>query len=334
MDALAFLEKPPAQPQPVVALIGDDGFLVRRCREALLAQALGETDRDNAVVIFPGDKTDYSTIRGELDTLPFLAPLRIVIIEAADPFVTNHRESLEKYVTKPSKFGRLILEVKTFPETTKLAKALPDSAKLVCKAPKMEALPRWAVDWAKLSHGKRLGSDAAAMLVENVGPQMGLIAQELDKLATAVGEAKEITPAHVEAFTPRSREANVFRIMECVGEGDAMAAMTVLAELFDDGNDPLAILGPLQYQLRKLAAVERHLATGLAAGPAMDAAGVPKWPQARINTEKQVRHLGRRRLQQLSQWLIEVNTGLKGGNPLPGRFQVERLIARLARPRS
>ncbi|CAN5430525.1 hypothetical protein BH11PLA2_BH11PLA2_12030 [soil metagenome] len=330
MDALAYLEKPPAKVPPVIALIGDEGFLVRRCREAIIKKLLDDADPEYALANYPGDKTDFTTIRNDLGTLPFLAPIRIVIIETADPFVTNHRESLEKYAAKPSKIGVLILEVKTFPEKTKLAKLLPDAGKLVCKAPKPEYLPRWCVDWAKAGHGKKLTADAAALLVDHVGPQMGLLAQEIDKLVTAVGSAAEITPEQVDKYVGRSRAANVFRIMEAIGEGKATDAMTVLSELFDEGQDPMAILGPLQYQLRKLAAFERHLGTGLPAGPAMDAAGVPKWPQARNSFDKQVRHLGRRRLQQLTKWMIDIQTGLKGGNPLPGRLQMERLVTKLA----
>jgi DNA polymerase-3 subunit delta len=65
----------------------------------------------------------------------------------------------------------------------------------------------------------------------------------------------------------------------------------------------------------------------------MDTAQVAKWDDARVKFEKQLRHLGRRRLEKLSEWLAEINLGLKGGNPLPERVQVERLIVLLARPR-
>jgi DNA polymerase-3 subunit delta len=66
----------------------------------------------------------------------------------------------------------------------------------------------------------------------------------------------------------------------------------------------------------------------------MDAAKVPSWPQARQGFEKRVKWLGRRRLGLLTDWLVEINHGLKGGSPLPERVQVERLVVRLARPRT
>jgi DNA polymerase-3 subunit delta len=335
VDALAFLDRAAkSKRQPVYVLAGDEDFLRRRCRDAIVALALGDADPSFAVSTYAGDKLDFSTVRNDLETLAFLAPARVVVVEQADPFVTEHRPALEKYTAAPSKIGVLVLEVKSFPETTKLAKALPDAAKIVCKAPREEQLPAWCTAWARTAHDKQLAPEAAEVLIELVGPAMGLLDQELGKLAVAVGEKPRIEPEDVEAYVGRSRSADVFRILDAVGEGRPDRAIQLLEHLFEEGLDPLAVLGPLTYQLRKLAAIERGLARGLTAGQAMDAAGVPQWPKARASTERQLRYLGRRRLAKIPGWLIEINLGLKGGNPLPPRLQLERLVVRLARPRT
>lgn len=333
MDALQFLDRSAkSKRQPVYVLSGDEDFLKRRCRDAIIALAVGDADPTFAVSVYPGEKLDFSTVRNDLDTLPFLSPARVVVVEQADPFVTEHRPALERYVESPSKVGVLVLDVKSFPETTKLAKALPDAAKVKCEAPKYK-LAEWCVGWAKTQHNKKLPPDAAELLVELVGPHLGLLDQELDKLAVAVGSAPAITADDVGRLVGRSREADVFRILDAVGEGKPGEALAVLGRLIEEGEDPLAILGPLTYQLRKLATVGRLLAQGQSLGPALDAAGVPRWPKIREGTERQLRHLGRGRLAQIPDWLVEINLGLKGGNPLPGRLQLERLIVKLARPR-
>jgi DNA polymerase-3 subunit delta len=333
MDALPFLAAAKAKRQPVYALVGDEDFLKRLVRERIIATVLGDADPSLAVSVYAGDKLDFSTVRNELDTLPFLAPCRVVVVENADPFVTDHRPALEQYAAKPSSVGVLILDVKTFPETTKLAKALPDAAKITCKAPPQYKLPAWCVEWAKSHHKKKLAPDAAELLVELVGSGMGLLDQELGKLASAVGEKPGIAAEDVERFVGRSKSADVFRILDAIGEGRPGEALSILEDLFAEGEDPMAILGPLTAQLRKLAAVGRLTADGLALGPAMDAAKVPAWPKARESFERQLRHLGRRRLDRLTEWLTEINLGLKGGNALPERVQVERLVVQLARPR-
>lgn len=335
MDALPFLAGlAKSKRQPTYVLAGDEEFLKRRCRDAIVAHALGGADPAFAVAAYPGDKLDFSTVRNDLTTLPFLSPCRVVVVDPADTFVTNNRPALEKYVTQPAAAGVLVLDVKAFPETTKLAKALPDAAKVGCKAPPAYKLGGWVREWAKAGHGKTLAADAADLLLDLVGPAMGLLDRELEKLAVAVGVKAGIEAADVARLVGRSSAADVFRILDAVGDGRPDAALGILERLFAEGEDPMAVLGPLTAQLRKLAAVGRLLAEGQALGPAMDAAKVPAWPAARQGFEKQVKWLGRRRLDQLTGWLVEINHGLKGGNPLPERVQVERLVVRLARPRA
>jgi DNA polymerase III subunit delta len=258
-----------------------------------------------------------------------------LVIDNAETFVTEHRAALEKYITAPSQVGVLILDVKTFPETTKLAKALPDNAKISCKAPsiyKLHELESWAMAWSQSQHGKKLTHDAAHELVERIGPAMGLIDAELEKLATSIGSRTSISPEDVEKYVGRSRGADVFQILNAVGDGQPNRAFEILGQLLNDNEEPMAILGALTHSLRKLAAVGELIALGHSLGPAMDQANVPKWPKARQEFEKQLRHLGRNRLLQLLDWLIEINMGLKGGNPLPPRLQLEMLLAKLARP--
>ena len=336
MDALAFLKATSTKRQTVYALVGNEPFLKRLARERIVATAIGDEDPSFAVGVYQGDKLAFSTARNELETLPFLAPCRVVVVEGADTFVTNNRQSLEAYAAKPSSVGVLVLDVETFPENTKLAKALPDAAKIVCKAPesyRLHDLQPWVIGWAKSAHKKKLAPDAAELLLELVGSSMGLLDQELGKLAVAAGAKPDISADEVKRMVGRSKAADVFRILDAIGAGKPGEALSIVEELFSEGEDPMAVMGPLTAQLRKLAAVGRfHLGEKMALGPAMDAAGVPKWDKIRTGTERQMRRLGQNRLNKLTDWLVEINFGLKGGSALPERVQVERLIVMLARP--
>ncbi|MCS6866818.1 MAG: DNA polymerase III subunit delta [Gemmataceae bacterium] len=338
MDALVFLKQKSVARQPVYALVGDEDFLKRHARAKIVAAAIGAVDPLLAVSTYPGDKLDFSVIRNDLETLPFCAPCRVVMVDEADKFVTEYRHELEAYAAKPSPVGVLVLDVKTFPESTRLAKVLPDSAKIVCKsfpAYKLHELKPWCIDWAKTTYQKKLLPEAAEVLLELVGPEMGLLDQELNKLAIAVGKQPEITPDDVERLVGRSKAADVFRILDAIGDGQPGEALSILEELFTEGVDPMGVIGPLTASLRKLALVGRLIhEEKMPLGPAMDAAGIPKWDKIRLATERQLRHLGMNRLQKLTDWLVAINYGLKGGSALPERVQVERLIVQLAMPAS
>jgi DNA polymerase-3 subunit delta len=334
MEALAFLQRKTVPKHTLYVLSGEEDFLKRQVREKLFSVLLTPDELDLAPVVLSGDQLDYSTLRNELDTVPFLTSCRVVVVENADSFITAHRAALEQLAAHPLKINVLILEVKTFPETTRLAKALPDTAKIICKAPASYRLAAWCIEWAEHRYGKQLAPEAAELLVNLAGSALGVLDQELAKLTTAVGQAQSIGVADVQRYVHRSRAADVFRILEAIGAGNPTEALSILEELLTEGEDPLAILAPLSAQLRKLAAVARQVSTGKSLSAAMDAAGIPSWPKARQNAEQQLRHLGRRRLDRLANWLAELNAGLKGGDPLPERVQIERFIVQLARPRT
>ena len=86
MDALAFLKTTNAKRQPVYALVGDEPFLKRHARERIIAAAIGDEDPAFAVGVYSGDKLDFSTVRNELETLPFLAPCRVVVVDCEGGF--------------------------------------------------------------------------------------------------------------------------------------------------------------------------------------------------------------------------------------------------------
>jgi DNA polymerase-3 subunit delta len=71
---------------------------------------------------------------------------------------------------------------------------------------------------------------------------------------------------------------------------------------------------------------------GVALAEAFERAGVP--PFGRRSAEKQLRHLGKNRLNRVFDWLLAADQGLKGYSQLPPRLLLERLVVQLARPRT
>ncbi|HEV3237548.1 MAG TPA: DNA polymerase III subunit delta [Gemmataceae bacterium] len=326
---MAFLQHSPSKPQPVYVLHGDEEFLKRQVQLALRKHLLGEDGDSFALSTYPGDKAVYATVLEDLETLPFLSPWRLVIIDRADPFVTKHRAALESYVAKPATKGVLVLDVKTWPSNTRLAKLLDAKATIVCKALTSHQLPAWCIARASTPYGKTLVSEAARLLVDLVGAEMGQLDQEIAKLASFVGDAQRIDSKAVDQLVGNSREENTFKIFDAIGGGRTGEALALLARLFEQGEDPMRMLGAFSLQLRRLAQATALSGQGMPLGRALEQAGVP--PFAVRGCEQQLRHLGRPRAERLYDWLLETDQGLKGGSLLPPRTILERLVVRLAR---
>src|SRR5207248_2683572 len=79
MDSLAFLKSTSAI-GPLYVLHGDEAFLKRQVLHALRDRALGPDADDQSLAKHAGDKATYAAVWDELQTVPFFAPRRIVMV--------------------------------------------------------------------------------------------------------------------------------------------------------------------------------------------------------------------------------------------------------------
>jgi DNA polymerase-3 subunit delta len=331
MEALAFLSRKSTDLEPFYVVAGDEAFLKRLVIKRLRETALGDDADEAAVSTYAGEGAEFAAVWDELETLPFFAPKRIVIVENADPFVTAYRGYLEKKVDGKllPKSGLFVLEVKSWPANTRLAKMVSDASTIVCKAPPPYKMAQWACAWATSQHQKTLALPAGQLLVDLVGPEMGLLDQEILKLAIYVGANDKITAEDVDRLVGNSRTENTWQIFDLIGQGQTAAALRFLQRLLEQGDEPMRILGAFSMQLRRLAQAARLVATqGTGLSAAIAAAGVP--PFAAKGAEAQLRHLGRKRALKLYHWLLELNLDLRGNSPLGETALLERFLLRLA----
>ncbi len=326
MESLAFLEAIGRAKtfRPLYVLHGDEAFLKRSAKAALRSAILGGEGEDFAFSSYSGDAADLAAVMDELRTIPFLSPRRLVVVEEADHFVTHYRSALEKLVPELPTTGVLVLDVKSWPATTRLAKLVPAAATIVCKAPQRFRLPQWCVAWCASCHDKKLTSEAARLLVELAGVDMGVLDQELSKLAAYVGKNATIDAPDVEAIVGGGYTADVFKIVDALALGQPDKALSILDETLARGDDPIRVLGALSAQLRRLARAAAFARQGRTPSAAVAEAGFP--PFAQQSALGQLRAMGEQRLYDL---LLELDLGLKGSSSLPPRTQLERFLIRL-----
>ena len=329
MDSLAFLDRASkVKIGPLYVLHGDEPFLKRQVLKAIRERALGPDSDDQTISTHDGENATFAAVFDELQTAPFFHARRLVYVEDADDFVSNFRSVLEKKISDLPATGTLILDVKTWPANTRLAKMVDDSATIVCKSLQPFRVAQWCVNWASSHYQKQLTTEAAGLLADLIGAELGQLDQELQKLTIYVGTRTKITPEDVDRLVGQSRAESTWKIFDAIAAGNRGEAFALLDRLFDQGEEPMKMLGAFSSQLRRLAQAARLNKQGTNLAVALQRAGVP--PFALRGAEDQLRHLGMRRVNRLYDWLLEVNLGLKGGSTLPARTLMERFLVRLA----
>ncbi len=330
LHAFDFLEQPVVDSKAAIyALAGDESFLKRECLKKLKALILGDQDPALALSIFAKADTPFAEVRDELDTPPFSGGKRLVILEDADDFISLHRSMVEGLFAKPPTAGVLLITAKTIASNTNLAKLLKKKDALIdCKAPKADIVPGWCVRWMKSQYDRVLPADTASYLAESTGAELGLLNQEMSKLAASIPEKTTLTIEIVRPLINRSRVDQIWGIFRFMSNGQVPKAIHLLHEVLDQENEPYKCLGAFSYQFRKLAKLARLMTGGIPQDQAMQAAGV--LPFARNEAMSQLKNLGAQRLRKILTWLIEADRNFKGGSCLPERTQLERLILKLA----
>lgn len=334
LDYLA--SKAEQQARPVYVLFGEETFLIRLALKAIRGTVL-ENDDGLAEHVFDGRQATLHAVLDELSTRAlFGGSQRLVIVEQADDFVSEHRAKLEHYTEHPRSSGVLALVITSFPSNTKLYK-LTDKHGLAidCRAPAAKGLPAWLIKWAKQQYGKTLEREAAELMVDLVGAELGLLDQELAKVAAWAGEQKELAASAIAELVGGWRTKTTWEMIDLAIEGQAAEALKQLDRLIDNGETPVGLLAQISFTLRRFGGAARLIVQADADGKkisvrdALDAAGVQGF--FRTKAEQQLRKLGRGRAGELYRWLVKTDLDMKGDSPAPPRMVLEQLLVKIAR---
>lgn len=334
-DYLAKPEKYP--PRPVCVAFGDEPFFRREVIVRMRRTVLGGDEGDFSFSAFEGGTAELADVLAELATVAMFGDgTRLVVVEGADEFVSRYRGQLEDYTARPTGSGVLLLELqKSFPANTRLYKAVAaDGLPIDCSALRASGVVRWLTAWAQQAHRAQLTQAAAETLVELIGPELGLLDQEVAKLALLTGADKRITPELVGRAVGGWRVRTAWEMLDAAMAGDVRGALMQLDRLLASGESPIGVLGQISATLRRFAAATRMVIDAEAAGrrvslqQSLERAGVRSFVLRKA--EQQLRRLGRQRGAALYRWLLQADLGLKGDSALPPRLVLERLVVRLA----
>ena len=334
----------------IFVLFGDDSFLQLRSRKKLLQDlAGGEADFD--VAILEGDTASWADIKDDLMTVSLFSQGngRTVLVQAADNFVKKFRGELEDLVANPPSQGRLILSVKTWPANTRLYKSIDKiGAQIQCSEPQSKRgrskstdsgkMVKWIVAFAKSEHELSLTQKLGRQLLEIVDWNFGRADQELAKLSLFAGQGGSVSEEEVRSIVGGWRAQSIWDAAAAATRGETDKALEHLANLLQSGEHPLALYGQLSWSLRRYGRLWEHVSRQTRSGRkpdlsvALGKAGFRQWGGEMDVAGESVRQLGRVRVKQFYQWLLDTDLALKGSHSdmKRARMALETLFFKMA----
>ena len=335
-----YLSKPTDYPaKPVCVLFGDESYLKHFAFRSIRDQTLDAEDAEFSLTRFEGASTTFSAVYEEVSTSAmFGGGKRVVVVEDADRFITNNRKRLEDYCDKPSKNGILLILVAEFPSNTNLYKKIETSGLLIDCTPLGERdIPAWIVHWGKEIHKISLDRGAAALLLSLVGPEIGLLDQELAKLSLIVPVKGKVDAKLVESTAGTWRTRKIYDMLDLALDGKTAEAIKQLNNLFLSGVTPHKIINDISSSLRKLGQATQLILNAekqrqkISVGAALKQVGIHAYYLNK--TENQLKQLGRFRGVKLNEMLLKIDMDLKGESRIDPHLILEKFIYVLSDPK-
>jgi DNA polymerase-3 subunit delta len=294
---------------------GDDTHSQKKTLDSLLSK-LGDPGLLDLNTTRLEGSISLADLQQACDAIPFLAKVRLVLVRGW-------------LSSKPDKsiINDLISYLPHLPATTRLVflefQALSDKHKLVQFAleaktgyvkqfdqPVGVGLERWIMQRATEKNG-RIAPGAANLLATQIGSNLEIIDNELEKLVLYKGPEEMIDIAAVNLLCPYVAEASIFDLVDALGNRHGERAAILLQEKFMEGADPFYLFAMFVRQFRLLIQVKELAVNG------ERAAGISK--QLRMHSYvagklyQQAQQFGLPQLEQIYRHLLDIDVGIKVG---------------------
>lgn len=244
--------------------LGDEVFFRRKCRAAILQHLIPEDLRDLSVYDMDLAEVDLHEILDRARTPSLMSPFQVFFIRNVKNLYGRgkHDEefaALKEYFKDPNPAAMLIFvadhinipaDVRRMDMVDKeryerIRDTLGEHCRLLefARVEEGDAV-KWTIEAAE-QQGVKLDADAARELVDSLGSDMMMIANELDKLILYVGDRKRIGLGDVETMVLAAKQRSFYELTDAISLRDRPRALAVLDAILSTGEGEEAAIGHL-----------------------------------------------------------------------------------------
>lgn len=325
---------------PVYVLYGAETYLRDIAAKTIGDLSFGKEDfrdfNDDSFTLTVAD--NIKNALAAADQLPMMAQKRVVKITEVrvgvsankDTLKEDYFEAVKAYLANPSPSSVVIFVADELNGNRKVGKLLKEHAGAVDFSP--------LDDKALNEHARKLQKNDAEMsegvlrhLIALVGPDVRRLTIEIGKLATAALPGKSIDGDLVDALVANVREIPNFDLTDSLVGGDRKRAMRVMTKILNDGAEPIALIGLLSYNYRRLLIAKDLMERGADRGAVTKAAKLYGNPEPFLSTARRA-DLSKlmHAIVRLAETDLAIKTSVGGSGPKGSRLQLEMLVCELA----
>ncbi len=309
---------------PAYLLYGDERYLVDRA----LATVLGRLEAQSRALRVRADEDGLvPRVEEALRTGSLFGGAPVAVVLEADTL--REEQQLALLALLPEGDGAHLVLVATAPDMRRrlYATCLRNGVAFEFRRLPPPRVAAWLREEAA-SRGHVLTSEAGELLVDLVGPDLRVGANEIEKLSLYVTAGKPIDAEAVGAVVGSLRARSMLELADNLQRRNLGPAIVLVRQLVAQGNQPIAIVAFVAGQVRRLLATASLRRAGLSVDDVGRRLGVSSWVAERLS--EGARRYDPRLLRRALLGLGAVDVTLKSSRVPPERI-LERWILGLSR---
>lgn len=236
--------------KPVYLLTGEENYYIDVVSNYFEEEVIDPSLRDFDQTVVYGRDVDMATVVSTVKRYPMMSPVHLVLVKEAQDIDIRQWDRLAAYLQQPSDRSVLVLcyRHKKLDKRTAAYKAI-DKVGVVYESPRIydNQVPSWILREVA-AHGYTITDKAAAMMAENIGVDLGKIANELSKLYPLLPQGGAITEQLVEDQIGISKDYNVFELQKAIGRRDPVMCNRIVNHFAaNPKKNPIQMMLPLLY---------------------------------------------------------------------------------------
>ena len=210
--------------------MGEEPYYPELVCQAILDNCLQEWEKDFNQTVCYGADVDADTVITAARRFPMMADRQLVVVKEAQQM--KSLEDLAVYCQQPldSTVLVILMHGASADKRKALYKTVLKTGVIVESLPLRDyEMPQWIASYYE-GRGLKIHPEAAALLAESAGTDLGKIAVETEKLLKNLPEGtQEIQVADVEKNVGVSRQFSVFELTKCLSYRQAVQALKIAA---------------------------------------------------------------------------------------------------------
>lgn len=232
----------------ITTFTGKNAYAQKKALRELIVKAQKELG-DMGIEKIDAQETNADTILQVVQSLPFLVPKKLVVVQNAQAN-TELMNRLDEVVDRTADEVDVVLVGPVFDKRKTYFSILKKQTELKeFTESKPFELPDFVVGEAKRL-GVKISKPDAAYLIDRVGPDQMMLMSELEKMSIT---ADEITRDGINVHTEQSPQSNVFDMLDAAFSGNTKQAIELYRQQRKMRIEPQYIIAMLTWQLHNLA---------------------------------------------------------------------------------